>query len=36
MYTQATQQGYVGIAIQIKKCIKSVEEEIKHANKSYL
>lgn len=36
MYTQATQQGYVGIAMQIKKCIKSVEEEIKHANKSYL
>lgn len=36
MYTQATQQGFVGISIQIKKYIKSVEEEIKHANKVYL
>lgn len=36
MYTQATQQGFIGISIQIKKYIKSVEEEIKHANKVYL
>ena len=36
MYTQTTQQGFVGISIQIKKYIKSVEEEIKHANKVYL
>ncbi len=36
MYTQTIQQGHIGISIQIKKLIKSVEEEIKHANKEYL
>ena len=36
MYSQSIQQGFIGISIQIKKCIKSVEEEIKHANKTYL
>ena len=36
MYTQTIQQGYIGISIQIKKLIKSVEEEIKYANKEYL
>ena len=36
MYTQTIQQGFIGISIQIKKYIKSVEEEIKHANKVYL
>ena len=36
MYTQTIQQGFIGISIQIKKLIKSVEEEIKHANKTYL
>ena len=36
MYSQAIQQGFIGISIQIKKCIKAVEEQIKHANKTYL
>lgn len=36
MYSQSIQQGFIGIAIQIKKYIKSVEEQIKHANKVYL
>ena len=36
MYTQAIQQGFIGISIQIKKYIKSVEDQIKHANKTYL
>lgn len=36
MCTQAIQQGFIGISMQIKKYIKSVEQEIKHANKTYL
>lgn len=36
MYSQAIQQGFIGISIQIKKLIKSVEQEIKYANKEYL
>lgn len=36
MYNQANQQGYAGIAIQIKKLIESVEKQIKHANRTFL
>lgn len=36
MYSQAIQQGFISISIQIKKHIKSVESQIKHANKTYL
>lgn len=36
MFSQATQQGFIGISIQIKKLIKSVESQIEHASKTYL
>ena len=36
MYTQASQQGFVSIALEIKKYIHSVEKEIQHANKTFL
>ena len=34
--SQTIQQGYIGISIQIKKYICSVEEQIQKANKTYL
>lgn len=36
MYTQAIQQGFVAIGIQIKKYICSVEQEIEKAKRTYL
>lgn len=36
MYVQTIQQGYIGISIEIKRMIQSVEEEIEKANKEYL
>jgi len=36
MYVQSSQQGFIGIAIEIKKRICSVEKEIEKAKFTYL